>query len=498
MAIQGTVVSVTKANQKNQPQIGYGGADYNTADAELKRRIAQNQSNIANNSAYRDSETQRALQVIAQRQAAGQDTSAQEKYLTKNLGYKAPTTSARPAGTTTNTQIPDPGTTPRSNSQQSELMEMMRQIATRESTPFSYDPNSDPAYQAALQRARANIDAGNSAAQAEMNRRGILNSTITSDRMGEIASQEMGRVETDVLPSLMQQAYQQYLDQESMRNQQLSNLANVAQMYISEDQRGIDNTNTRAQMTGYLPGGEQAQNLVNQLASIKDQAEAPGITAAERSRLSNQADGIRAMLSQMGVDTSQYGANVNAATVRQVTPNIRTLQGQQLDLSRQGQAFDQQFTQQQFAYQKARDAIADRQWQAVFDRDVQQFGLNYALQRLSEQNQQAYRQAQIALSQDDNDRQWIALENSMTPSAEYNGVTPNQVLDAARQQFEIENEDGRRVIPNDAGTKERIYRYVSDMGLPMGPDEQVMKMLGLSSKEIQQFDKKFGVSSSGK
>lgn len=494
MAIQGTVVSVTKANQKNQPQIGYGGADYNTADAELKRRIAQNQSNIANNSAYRDSETQRALQVIAQRQAAGQDTSAQQKYLTKNLGYKPPTDPAR-NNPTSATSMDSTGAKPRSNNQSSELMEMMRQIATKESTPFSYDPNSDPAYQAALQRARANIDAGNSQAQAEMNRRGILNSTITSDRMGEIASQEMGRVETDVLPSLMQQAYQQYLDRENMRNQQLSNLGNVAQMYISEDQRGIDNTNTRAQMTGYLPGGEQAQSLVNQLMTLKQQAEAPGITAAERTKLSNQADGIRAMLGQMGVDASAYGANVNYNTASQITPTIRTLQGQQLDLSRQGQAFDQQFTQQQFAYQKARDAIADRQWQAVFDRDVQQFGLNYALQRLSEQNQQAYRQAQIALSQDDNDRQWIALENSMTPRTEYNGVTPNQVLDAARQQFEIEDENGRRVIPNDAGTKERIYKYVSDMELPMGPDEQVMKMLGLSSKEIQEFDKKFGVSS---
>ncbi|MBA9088717.1 hypothetical protein FHR92_005235, partial [Fontibacillus solani] len=354
--------------------LGRGGVNYNTADTATRKKITQNQAGIASDDAYRQSEIQRALQVIANREAAGQDTSAQQKYLNVNLGYKAP--ASTPAATTPTASaapaVSSNSAASASTSQSSELMGMMRQLATRESTPFSYDANSDPAYQAALQRARTNIDQGNSAAQAEMNRRGILNSTITSDRMGEIASNEMGRVETDVLPSLMQAAYQRYMDQENMKNQQLSNLGSVAQMYINEDQRGIDNTNTRAQLTGYLPGGEEAKGLVNQLMSLKQQAETKGVTAAERTKLSNQADGIRAMLSQMGVDASQYGANVNYNTASQVTPTIRTLAGQQLDMSRNDQAFNQQFSQDQFAYQKARDAISDQQWRAQFDQSVRQ------------------------------------------------------------------------------------------------------------------------------
>jgi hypothetical protein len=486
---------------KKSPELGYGGVDYNTAETAMKKQIAQNQANIANNPAYKDNEIQRALQVIVDRNKAGENSSDQVKYLTKNLGYTGDIPGINNSKTITNSAAPtiqpSQAASPSYSQQGSELMNLMRQIATRESTPFSYDPNSDPAYQAALQRARSNIDQGNSAAQAEMNRRGILNSTITSDRMGEIASNEMGRVETDVLPALMQQAYQKYIDQENLKQQQFSNYGNLAQMYINEDQRGIDNTNTRAQMTGYLPGGEEARQLVTQLLGLKQQAEAKGITAAERTKLSNQADGIRAMLSQMGVDASQYGANVNYNTASQVTPTIRTLAGQQMDMSRQGQAFNQQFSQEQFAYQKVRDAITDKQWQAQFDQSVRQFGLNYALSQLQENNQQAYRQAQIALSQDDNDRQWISLENSMSGSS-YSGMTPTQVLDAARNQFSIEDEDGNKSIPRDSATKEQIYSYVASMGLPLGQDDQVMLSLGLSSQDIKSFDSKYGVSSSGK
>lgn len=342
MAIMGTVTSVTKAKKPElaapqaaaaqvKPPLGFGGVDYNTSDAAMKQKIAQNQANIAGNDSHRQSEIQRALQVIAQRESQGLDTSAQNKYLTVNLGYKPPAASMPTAQASQ-------AAAPSNTSQGSELMSLMRQIAMRDSTPFSYDPNNDPAYQAALKRASANIDQGNAAAQAEMNRRGILNSTITSDRMSEIAANEMGRVETDVLPSLMQQAYQQYLNKQAQEQQQFANMGNLAQMYFGEDQRGIDNQFATSDRTGYLN-------------------------------------------------------------------NVRTLAGQQLDMQQQGQQFEQQFAKDQFAYQQARDAITDQRWAQQFDEDVRRFGLEHALRELQENNQQAYRQAQIALSQADNARQ---------------------------------------------------------------------------------------------
>lgn len=52
---------------------------------------------------------------------------------------------------------------------------------------------------------------------------------------------------------------------------------------------------------------------------------------------------------------------------------------------------------QQFAYQQARDAIKDKQYQQQFDRDTQQFGLDYALKQASLQNQITNDQAQRAI-----------------------------------------------------------------------------------------------------
>lgn len=483
--------------------LGKGGVNYNTGDAATKKLIAQNQANLKND-AFKQSEIQRALQVIKERESKGLDTSAQQKYLTSNLGYNPPPT--QPQSAPVNSQaVPN---VPKTNVQQgSDLMELIRQMATKESTPYGgYDAQNDPAYQAALKRTQANIDAGTSAAQAELNRRGILNSTITSDRMAEINAGGMSRLESEIVPQLQAADYQRYLDQENMKNQQLANLGSVAQMYLSEDQRGIDNTNTQAQLTGYLPGGEQAQNLVNQLLSLKQQAETKGITAAERAKLSNQADGIRAMLSQMGIDASQYGANVNYNTASQASPMIRTLAGQQLDMSKQNQQFNQDFTKEQFAYQKARDAISDKQWQKQFDESVRQYGLNYGLNMLQENNQQAYRQAQLALGWDDSDRSWSQLDWQMSnPStSSTSGLTANQVLQSMKSLYTepvyTKDEFGNQTkagsqITQDATKREQMFLNVVDSGLSDNETNQILQSLGMTKAEIDKLMQKYGASS---
>uniref|UniRef100_UPI003BA3033F hypothetical protein n=1 Tax=Staphylococcus warneri TaxID=1292 RepID=UPI003BA3033F len=228
------------------------------------------------------------------------------------------------------------------------------------------------------------------------------------------------------------------------------------------------------------------------LYGLKQQAETKGITKDQRNALSAQADDIRAQLGMLGYDTSGLGANVSYNNARQVNP-FRTLQGQQLDMQRQQQQFDNNFALEQYAYQQARDAIADQQWKAVFDRDVQQFGLNYGLQQLQMQNDQAYRQAQLALSQDDNARQWAALDYDMANGGDdgYSGMTASQALSSARQMFK--DEDGK--IPTDAATKKQIYEYVGQLGLPVGQDEQVMLSLGLKPDDIAKFDEQYGFSS---
>lgn len=512
----------------------YGGVDYNTADAATKKRLLAQAQQLKADSGFKQSETTRALEAFRSRQAAGQDTTAQSKYLTSQLGYTGALPSATPAASTSPVAAPTATASPvkANTNQSSELMDLMKAYATKQATPFSYEANSDPAYQAALQRARANINDGNSQVQAETNRRGILNSTITTDRGSEIAAKEMGNVETTVLPQLMQQAYQRYADQQNQEQQQFANQGNLAQMYTNENQRGIDNTNTRAGLTGNLPGDGQAQQLYSQLLSLKQQAESPGVTAAERTKLSNQANGVRAMLSNMGVDVSQLGASSSYATASQFTPSVRTLQGQQLDAQKQaqqqaqeqqqwdnrfnyGQAIgqfsngqktlqaqqmdtaNQQYAEQQ-AYKVARDAISDKQWQTQFDESVRQYGLGYGLQQLSQSDDSAYRQAQLALSQDDNARQWVQLDYQQSqPGAgqKYVGMSANQVLDNIKSLYtepvyttdpltQKQTKTGDQ-LTKDPTKRTEMFESVVDAGLSEAETKQVLLSLGYTTKDIE-------------
>ncbi|MFD1136725.1 hypothetical protein [Paenibacillus urinalis] len=526
-----TTTSTTSASS-----LGQGGTNYTTADLAARRAMQSNASRLRTDPSYAESETQRALRVIQERQAKGMDTSQQQKYLTTNLGYTGPTTGTTAAAST-----------PVTNAQKGQsLMDQITQLAQRQSQQFSYDPNNDPAYQAALKRAQANIQTGNAAAQAEMNRRGILNSTITSDRMGEISSQEMGRVETDVLPSLMQQAYAQYLNQQQQDQQQLTNLAAAAEMYLSEDQRRIENEFATSDRTGYLAMPAEAQSAINSIISLKQQAETPGITAADRSRLSAQADGYRAQLLAMGIDPSAYASSISSANI-QANPGIRTLAGQTLDLQNrqanlnaavqysdltgrlmtpqsdwtgymrqaanpntpltlagQQQGFNQETYLQEFAYQKARDAIADQQWKAQFDENVRQFGLGHALSLLSEQNQQAYQQAQLALSEDDNLRQWASLDYDMSlpssGSGSSGGLTANQVLDSVRSMYTepvistdengIQTQTGSQ-LTKDPTKRQNMFLNVVDANLSDDETYQILAMLGFSKEEINKYQKQY-------
>lgn len=543
-AIQGMVAPkpTPTVSTLTTPGVGNGGANYNTGDQAMKLQIAQNQARISGDAGYKDNEISRALQVIQNRQSQGLDTSAQQKYLTTNLGYKAPSTGATATTPTTTAAASTPSVnTQMTNTQQGmDLLSQMKAIANREQSQFSYDPNADPLYQAALKRAQANIDSGNSATQAELNRRGILNSTITSDRMSELAAQEMGRVETDVMPSLMQQAYQQYMDNEALKQQQFSNLGALSQSYLGEDQRQFGNRVTEGELTGnYMPEG--AQNAINNILQLKQQAEAKGITAAERAQLSAQADGYRAQLLSMGIDPTQYASGVNYNTARTNNAGIRTLGGQTMDLQNktanlnaagaymdatgrvvtpqsdwsglarqaanpnapltmagQNQAFNQgqqqwqnNFAMEQFAYTKARDAVADSQWSQQFAENMRQFGLNYAMTELQRQDDNAYRNAMTAISQDENARAWLGMQN--TQPAEYSGMTAGQVLSALQSQY-IDPVTEKYAPPKDSATKEQIYMQVTGFGLPVGQDDQVLLSMGLTQKDIQDFDKKYNVS----
>lgn len=233
-----------------------------------------------------------------------------------------------PATATTPTQQPN-----NYQSNVADIISSLQQRANQQPEPFQYNQYQDPNYQNAMQMARRNAQQGSNMNMAEMNRRGILNSTITSDRGERIQQQELGRVTSEVLPQLIDQAYQRYMNDQAMQQQQFQNLAGLADQMQGYDQQAWQNRFNYGQAIGQFNNGQQ------------------------------------------------------------------TVQGQQLDLARQGQQFDQkmatdqsQFQREQFEYQQARDGIADERYKQEFDEDVRRFGLNFAMDK-------AMRQGQLAISQ---------------------------------------------------------------------------------------------------
>lgn len=140
----------------------------------------------------------------------------------------------------------------------------------------------------------------------------------------------------------------------------------------------------------------ERRGVINNNAELDEQALAKEVAAARAKAL------IQDQYHQddMGLQVAGLTGTYNGT---------RTLAGVASDQAAQQQSWSQSFQKEQFAYQKARDAIADKQYQQQFDENVRQYGLNYGLQKAMQDHQISYDDAQLALSQSnstsDNSRQ---------------------------------------------------------------------------------------------
>lgn len=200
--------------------------------------------------------------------------------------------------------------------------------------PFSYTPESDPQYQAALRTAQSNAKtAGNNAAVA-FGARGIGNSSATTDRIAQIQQQEYGKVTDNVLPQLMAQAYQQYADAANRDFQlqsanygvgqdRIGNQSNYAGLLSGLQQQGLDNQYRNDQQS-YQVGRDKVadQQWAMQFNNANKQWKA---TFDEDNRRYGQdyalrklaqdhnitMDKAQLLISQQNADTSRMGANLN-------------------------------------------------------------------------------------------------------------------------------------------------------------------------------------------
>jgi hypothetical protein len=157
----------------------------------------------------------------------------------------------------------------------------------QQQAPFSYDPNSDQAYQAALRSAQQNIQQSQGNTLANLLAHGQGNSSYAATVAQQIANKEMSNVSNNILPQLIQQAYQRWQDQnnndyrnqmanygvlqDQFRNQ--SALANVLNEMNQQDiqnsrQSKLDNLNAALEVGNalgrVLQPKEDWSNLYNQ------------------------------------------------------------------------------------------------------------------------------------------------------------------------------------------------------------------------------------------
>lgn len=239
------------------------------------------------------------------------------------------------------------------NTKQNELFSQLQNLMNQK---FEYDPNSDPGYQA--QRDLAKLRAGDATRDALeiQNEKGLLSSSLTNSQLGQI-QQRAEQEAAAYIPQYREQAYGRYQDQ-------LANAANLLGLASGRANTAYDRNYTQgrdaqsdafneAQLTGVYRS-PQAQQQIDALLDLKRQAEAPGITREARAALSQQADGIRASLSSMGVDISNLGANTHSSKAN-AAAGVQTLAGKE-------QQYNQMADQRNFEFQKAQ-----QEWENVFN-----------------------------------------------------------------------------------------------------------------------------------
>ncbi|MFT9498241.1 hypothetical protein [Anaerosolibacter sp.] len=150
-------------------------------------------------------------------------------------------------------------------SYQSQTNDVLSQLMKQVNKPFEYNPRKDPRYQAVQDAAERNAQTASRNAMEAMNERGILNSTITGDRIGQIEQEAKQRV-TDLIPQLMESAYNQ-------RQNETNNLLQLLGVYQGLENQSY-NRNQVLDQTAYERGLQEQQaeaQAVAQQAQLQQQ-----------------------------------------------------------------------------------------------------------------------------------------------------------------------------------------------------------------------------------
>jgi hypothetical protein len=263
------------------------------------------------------------------------------------------------------------------------LLNTVQERLNQPRTPFQYNPQSDPQYQSALQSAQqaATTQQGNTLARLRAMGQG--KSSYSEGVANQIGQQAVADVNAKVLPQLMAQSYQRYIDEQNMGRQNVLDLLGLGREYNNLNQQGLDNT--------------FRQEQADRDSAYRDQA----FTEQRRQNNLDAAFRVGQQIGRVIQPKEDYSLLFNQDDAP------LNLQGQQVQ------------------YQQYRDQIADEQYKQKFDEDVRRFGLEQALREAAQANQfanaaadNARANAQLGLQRErfDFEKEQTNKQKEQTPS----------------------------------------------------------------------------------
>lgn len=179
---------------------------------------------------------------------------------------------------------------------------------------YKYDYTTDPAYLAAVQQAQEGAKAATDNTVATMADRGILNSSVTSNQLGQI--EQMAKTEPlKMLPQLEANAFNRFQQGVSNQFNMLGYMMDQEKFNADEHWKTEDAAFREAEMDGTYMSPE-AKSLIESI--IKAKQDYPGAgTAEDRTAIMKSATDARAALAALGYDSSLFGGNVNLQSAMQ-------------------------------------------------------------------------------------------------------------------------------------------------------------------------------------
>lgn len=405
-------------------------------------------------------------------------------------------------------------------------------------TPWKYNAAEDQSLQSAIRDADNKLLVNQKNTNAFLRSNGQGKSSYSETVANQLANQSAENIANTLVPQYEALAYQKNQDQ----------IGNLRNLYSDQYQQDVTRPLSEADRTGVYQDAQTRDDLF-QIMMYKAEAEAPGTTPERRAELNALANQRRASLDSRGVDSSQVGANVNSKNINTSGIGIRTIQGQQLDLNADNQKFNQKLsTRQQDFTEGTTNAqltgympdgtrtTAEQQRQltnlwtvaeqlgTIPNELADLYGIARGTQTqsakqlaaqitndirgldISQQNADTSRYSaenNVALSQDDNARQWAALdyEQSNPAASKYTGMTASQLLDNIKPLYQEpiytvdklgnQVDTGKTQLTKNPAKLTELFETVVDAGLSDTETKQVLLSLGFTMKDIESRIKQY-------